>query len=433
MLCLSLQSSGGMVHGAQTSEGHGPPPPRPPLPHGTQTSGSHGPPPPRPPPPVLPTSPTARTAMKRPSSHGPHLAAIEESSFSQSQQEGQNEQASDQSGSRDDEWVMLQAQISTESAESHKPQKSVVTNSQSIVDECMEATEDMVDSPKETNGAKKSQTKGVDLEDIDAIVAEFEQLRKQSEARDAEIDAQHTAGQRLQSDSTDVSESEAFVSNTIDGTVEFKPKKPLGFSKSLPVPNGGKPDNLRHDHDLGAKSSQTVSGVTAASEDNLLGKEQTEELNYCEWDKDKKEQSKKRRGGSFFNKWRNRDKPPIDSENKSPHQFEPNTVSNQNSHSENDLLNSSIGRTVEHSDQGASLGIMRRLSKMVKNQAEDSDDGAGSSAGTPRRRKSRLDQKICFIDLSMEDVPKNAPTRKMTYGDHVHVGMCQANLIFKNL
>ena len=157
----------------------------------------------------------------------------------------------------------------------------------------------------------------------------------------------------------------------------------------------------------------------------------------------KKEQVKKRRGGSFFNKWRNRDKPPIDSENKSPHQFESDTVSNQNSHSENDLLNSSIGRTVDHSDHGASPvevgnrketqgGIMRRLSKMVKNQAEDSDDGAGSSAGTPRRRKSRLDQKICFIDLSMEDVPKNAPTKKMTYGDHVHVGMCHANLIFRD-
>ena len=382
--------------------------------------------------------------MKRPSSHGPHLAAIVESSFSQSQQQRENEQASDQISSRDDEWVMLQAQSSTESAESHKPQKLEATNSQSIVDECMEATEDMVDSPEKSNGTKKAQTKGVDLEDIDAIVAEFEQLRKQSEARDNEIDAQHAAGQRLQSDSTDVSESEALVTNSINGTVEFKPKKPLGFSKSLPVPNGGKPDNLRHDHDLAARSGQTVSGVTAASEDNLLGKEQTEELNDCESDKDRKEQSKKRRGGSFFNKWRNRDKPLIDSENKSPHQFEPNTVSNQNSHSENDLLNSSIGRTVEHSDQGASPaevanrkdtqgGIMRRLSKMVKNQVEDSDDGAGSSAGTPRRRKSRLDQKICFIDLSMEDVPKNAPTRKMTYGDHVHVGMCQANLIIKDL
>ena len=422
MLCLSLQSSGGMVHGAQTS-------------------GSHGPPPPRPPPPVLPTSPTARTAMKRPSSHGPHLAAIVESSLSQSQQEGQNEQTSDQSSNRDDEWVMLQTHISTESAESQKPKKSVSTNSQSIVDDCMEATEDMVDGAEETDGTKKAKSKGVDLEDIDAIVAEFEELRKQSEARDTEIDAQHAAGQRSQSDSTDVSDSEAVFTNTMDGTAAFKPKKPLGFSKSLPVPNGGKPDNLRRDNDLTAKSGQTSSGVTAISENNLLEKEQTEELNYCEWDKDKKDQAKKRRGGSFFNKWRNRDKAPIDSEHKSPHQIEPNTVSNQNSQSENDLLNSSIGRAVENSDQGVSPvevghrkdtqgGIMRRLSKMVKNQAEDSDDGAGSSAGTPRRRKSRLDQKICFIDLSMEDVPKNAPTRKMTYGDHVHVGMCQSNLIF---
>ena len=274
MLCLSLQSSGGMVHGAQTSGSHGPPPLRPP--------------PPRPPPPVLPTSPTARTATKRPSSHGPHLAAIVESSLSQSQEEGQSEQASDQSNSRNDEWVMLQPQVSAESAESHKPQKLVSTNSPSTVDECMEATEDMVDSPEETNGANKAQTKGVDLEDIDAIVAEFEQLRKQSEAQDNEMDAQHAAGQRLQSDSTDVSESEAVVTNTNDGTAIFKPKKPLGFSKSLPVPSGGKPDNLRHGHDLAIKSSQTSSGVTAASEDNLWGKEQTEELNYCEWDKDKK-------------------------------------------------------------------------------------------------------------------------------------------------
>ena len=409
MLCLSLQSSGSMVHGAQTS-------------------GSHGPPPPRPPPPVLPTSPTARTAMKRPPSHGPHLAAIVESSLSQSQQEGQNEQASDQSSSRDEEWVMLQEQISTEPAESHKPKKSVSRNSQSIVDECMEATEDMANSTEETNGTKKAQTKGVDLEDIDAIVAEFEELRKQSEARDAETDAQHTAGQRSQSDSTDGSESEAVFTNTIDGTAAFKPKKPLGFSKSLPVPNGGKPDNFRRE------SAQASSGVTAISENNLLGKEQTEELDYGEWDKDKKEQAKKRRGRSFFNKWRNRDKPPIDSENKSPLQFEPNAVSNQNLQSENDLLNSSIGRAVENSDQGTEVGnrkdtqggIMRRLSKMVKNQAEDSDDGAGSSAGTPRRRRSRLDQKICFIDLSMEDVPKNAPTKKMTYGGHVHVGMCES-------
>ena len=148
----------------------------------------------------------------------------------------------------------------------------------------------------------------------------------------------------------------------------------------------------------------------------------------------KRSKPRKGRGGSFFNKWRNRDKPPIDSENKSPLQFEPNAVSNQNLQSENDLLNSSIGRAVENSDQGTEVGnrkdtqggIMRRLSKMVKNQAEDSDDGAGSSAGTPRRRRSRLDQKICFTDLSMEDVPKNAPTKKMTYGEHVHIGMCQS-------
>ena len=418
VLCLSLQSNGTVT----------------PTVSGAQGSGTHGAPPPRPPPPVLPASPTARTAMKRPASHGPHLAAIVESSQSQSQQDlGEHTKEISHSNSRDDEWVMLHPQISIESAESNKSKKSNTTNSQSSIDECTEVTEDLMDSA-EVDGTTKEEVAGtreVDLEDIDAIVAEFEQLRRQAEAHDAEIEAQYTTQHSQLSDSTDVSESEVVLNNSTDGTVAFKPKKPLGYSKSLPVETNTNANDHPND------TLEADAGVSAGSQDTLLAADQVENINYCEWDKEKKEQAKKKRGGSFFNKWRNKDKVPSDSDSKSPLQNEQNLASNRkNSHSENDLfLSANNGRTPEKVDnldgsgkKESQGGIMRRLSKMVKNQAEDSDDGVGSSSGTPKKRKSRLDQKISFIDLSMEDVPKHPPNKKMTYGDHVHVGMCLNNL-----
>ena len=400
-----------------------------------QASGSHGAPPPRAPPPVLPTSPTARTTMKRLLSQGPHLAAIVESSQSKSQHdpEEQTKAVNDnyKDNSRDDEWVMLNMQISTESAES---KKFNTTSSQSSVDECAEATEDLTDSA-EGDGAKKESGSGVDLDDIDAIVAEFEELRKQSETQDAEIEAQY-ATQRSQSNSTDVSESEVVLNNSADETVSFKPKKPLGFSNSLPVQTNTSTsdhlNNLGAGTNLATSTPESSEIVSTGSHDNLLGEEQAENLNYCVWDKEKKEQAKKKRGGSFFNKWRNKDKTPSDSDSKTALQNDPNVVANKNYHSENDLLSVNNGQTSENVDQldgsgrKETHGIMRRLSRMVKNQAEDSDDG--SSAGTPKKRKSRMEHKINFIDLTMEDVPKHPPHKKMTYGDHCHVGMCLNNL-----
>ncbi len=399
-LCLSLQSS--HVSGSGGAAAAGQPPPRPP--------------PPRPPLPALPGSPTVRSVgHKRPLSQGQHLAAIVESApQGQAQQEegGEEESEAPSGAACGDEWVALDHQ---ESVESNKSKKSASTPSQSSIDECVEATEDLTSSGEvETaNTSKEQESEGVDLEDIDAIVAEFEQLRKQSEEHDAKMDA-HYANDRK---AVGASESKVITDKT-DGTVAFKPKKPLGYSKSLPVQTSStslrtreivesQSDNL---HEVRPERS-SESRVNGGSEENLLHKDHADGL-YCAWDRSKRDLSKKRRGGSFFNKWRNKDKAAEESDSASAEHSDANPEAASDS---------------ERKD--SSSGIMRRLSRIVKNQAaEDAEDsgaaGAGSGLTSPRKRKSRLDQKISFVDLSMEEVPKHPPVKKMTYGDHVHVGTC---------
>ena len=432
MLCLSLQSIGSV---ATVSE--------------AQAGGTHSPPAPRSPPSVLSTSPTACTSLKRPaSSHGPPLAAIVESSLTQSQQdrEEQNSISTDNLSSRDNDWVLFQQQISAESAESSKSKMSASATWQASIEECAEATEDLMSSIEGQMDIKEQTgTEEVDLEDIDAIVAEFEQIRKQSEAQDDTLGSRYLS-QRSKSDITDVRESKVEINNA-EGIVVFKPKKRLSLSKSLPVqistntshilrPKCGDTSDLRNDQhsqisSLKADIKSSDSPVTADNDDNLLVKEQEEVVDDCVCDKVKRQNSKKKRSGYFFNKWINKDKTPGETE-KSQQQNEQSSVPGRISLSENDLSMTN-GKTVEPSDQNISAaegtnkkdttgGIMRRLSRIVKNQAEDSDDGGGAS--TPKKGKSPLDRKICFIDLSMEDVPKHPPNKKMTYGDHVHVGMC---------
>ncbi len=399
-LRLSFQSGGAGVAGGGS---HGTPPPRPPPP-ASPTARTHGAPPPRPPPPV-PASPTARTAAKRTASHGPPLAAIVESSQTQSQLDDSEEP---QHVHDDGDPVVLHdeqhtEQISTDSvaetAESAKPNQSCSTPSQSSIDEGVEATEELAHDPPDSRTENKDMS--FDTEDIDAIVAEFEQQQQElSQANDVGAEAQND------------DDSEVVVNNG-EGSVAFKPKKPLGYSKSLPVPSSN--SNVKTCDTVGSHSGHATSesGVSTTSEDNLIGKDQAD---HCEM-----AMAKKKRGGSFFNKWRNRAKNP-EEDAKSQTQSEQNLT---NRHSNSDLVGVEDDANSEHCAADAANkreGLMRKLSRIVKNQGEDTEDGGSMS--TAKKRKSRLEQKIIFVDLSMEDVPRNPPHKKMTYGEHAHVGMC---------
>ena len=412
-------------------------------------------PPPRPPPPAgMTPTPLSPGGRGKRISQGPQLEAIVESSFNQSQPESEDvipplqpppsQTQSDQTQTNPDsansedvfeqDWVLLKQQVSNESGESAKCKHST-SDSQEGVEEAVEALDDLKDTPAESddmneNSSELKHNESVDVDDIDAIVAEFEALRKQSEAQDAMIETQIGEPQ-----SADEENSNLEVDLQSNGA-SFQ-KKPLGFSKSLPASSSyvhpkGQLNNEPRDNTSSPELEigGTPCHLTTDTPGGNAPHNQSEQSDYSAWDKSvKREGSKKRKASSFFNKWRNKDK----HEDKSQQQSDQNL--GHNSHSENDLV--LMSQTKEEVDQSNGQGegaihkkehggLMRRMSKMLRKD-EDFEDGSGSSTISRTRsekRKKPEPVKICMIDLTMEEVPKHPPVKKLTYLDHCQMGRC---------
>ncbi len=405
-------------------------------------------PPPRPPPPTgITQTPLSPGGRGKRISQGPQLEAILESAFNQSRPEGEDiipplqpppaqpepEQGNPDSETSEDvfeqEWVLLKQQVSNESGESAKCKNST-SDSQDGVEEAVEALDDLNETPAEEenlneNTCEPKRNESLDVEDIDAIVAEFEALRRQSEAQDATIEAQ--TGELVSGGEDNCNEDIDLQSN--DASYQ---KKPLGFSKSLPAtssyvfPKGQ--IGLNSEQRDSTSSPEPDNGSTPSHmTTDTPGANQAEQSDSCTLDKGvKREASKKRKASSFF-KWRNKDK----HEEKSQQQSDQNI--GHNSHSESDLV--LMGHAKEEVDQSNGEGaihkkehgsLMRRMSKMLRKE-EDFEDGSGSSvmSRTRSEKKKRPEPpKICMIDLTMEEVPKHPPVKKLTYLDHCHMGMC---------